>query len=787
MKNKILLIISLVSISFLLLLPKRIDALEKTLYINRNKNYDGIYYSTNFSPATQSKFLAERNGKEYNAYCIQPGLSFNPQNYILTKEINLSSCTKLTDDSGYCGLAAILQYAERNYTTEDDKYFVANVALRLWTVSKIDTKQNNTVEAGYYKDTVSYINNHMNYTGDGCDVQGVLCGYNAGEYPDSNKYFKKGLEVFKKAISGELKIEKPTFELVNTDYEGKIAKLRFKTNLTSGSEITGVSSSKVNVKSYRKEESAGIIYLLAEVDTTNLNGSSYSITVNHNDPNSVYKKIGIYKPSVYTNDQKMFVFEKNSSVSVDVKVSAPRNCSCLVNNDGSSQCFDKEGNPTDYDEYIKICTVACQNKVENNTPDNCEKSTTGSIKDAPMCSILKSGASAKYRKYSNSYCEVFCRDEHSFRFMSKAEALSGRYFQYNVSSKYSGNDFYSTVVITTRECTSLIDTYKIDKATDVEKANCNLEKGTDAYKAITTQYNPVDKYSITYNKNYDEDINITVDSQLIDSTVKYYKAQGSARKVDTINSYCNSCDNSFAVNSGEGVVTMIFDIESLIYQGAHFSTNIYTGRIGNGTGSNWLSMGTHVYPVELTKKTGNYEVNVDYKVTNGSGKFTCDYDVINEVTTYYCEDPKSPRKCPDGPETNPGDDPSGNKTGLYFRSVDLNKLFNSNTLPANWDTTNGKNITEEIQTLGDSIWTKTPMYTISLTSSDINAIKKYNKEKEDKNGYLDESLICDDNGHCNSEFLEEELKTILGNGYNSKYKKTDLYNTNDGKLYYYNK
>lgn len=107
------------------------------------------------------------------------------------------------------------------------------------------------------------------------------------------------------------------------------------------------------------------------------------------------------------------------------------------------------------------------------TPDNCpirkidelpyysckDGDTEGELADPPMCSILKNNIRGAYKidEYSNEWCDVYCRETYSFKFMDKETAQSGRYFRHNVESKYVSISNLSTVVTATQQCTSLIN------------------------------------------------------------------------------------------------------------------------------------------------------------------------------------------------------------------------------------------------------------------------------------------------------------------------------------------
>lgn len=114
----------------------------------------------------------------------------------------------------------------------------------------------------------------------------------------------------------------------------------------------------------------------------------------------------------------------------------------------------------------------CQVDEEEN-PDNCpvrkidelpyytckDGDTEGELADPPMCTILKNSVRGAYKidEYSNEWCDVYCRETYSFKFMDKETVQSGRYFRHDVESKYVTVSNLSTVVTATQQCTSLIN------------------------------------------------------------------------------------------------------------------------------------------------------------------------------------------------------------------------------------------------------------------------------------------------------------------------------------------
>lgn len=79
----------------------------------------------------------------------------------------------------------------------------------------------------------------------------------------------------------------------------------------------------------------------------------------------------------------------------------------------------------------------------------------------------------------------------------------------------------------------------------------------------------------------------------------------------------------------------------------------------------------------------------------------------------------------------------------------------------NWTTEKGIEATTNIENIGEEVYGSEPQYSITLTPTIINEIRKYNDEHEDKNGYLNKTLECIDAadknyGQCISTFVHEK-------------------------------
>lgn len=129
-------------------------------------------------------------------------------------------------------------------------------------------------------------------------------------------------------------------------------------------------------------------------------------------------------------------------------------------------------------------------KIDELPYDTCKSGDTeGELADPPMCSILKNTIKGAYEidEYGDSqYCDVFCRETYSFKFMDKETVQSGRYFRHDVEKKYVQETYLSTVVTATQQCTSLIDYDKWKK--DYMAANSSVRNAFNTVKYWESLY-----------------------------------------------------------------------------------------------------------------------------------------------------------------------------------------------------------------------------------------------------------------------------------------------------------
>ena len=249
------------------------------------------------------------------------------------------------------------------------------------------------------------------------------------------------------------------------------------------------------------------------------------------------------------------------------------------------------------------------------------------------------------------------------------------------------------------------------------------------------------------------------------------------------------------------LANIVVETETVHYQDAEFYTQVFTGKTSTNKDNvgYWIELDKHIYPVGVTRLTGNYGIKLDYSNLGESGKpnnrhmsdgkYTCSYDVINELTIYDCNDGYHVCYPCSGTEEECEDYNYATGLGVYFRNINLSDIFpnskfspnysdlnkNTRNIGQNWLTTNAIQIIDEIQKYGENVWTKKePMYSITLSHDAMKTIRNYNLNSN----YLDYSLNCDENLRCTSTFLNE---------FRAKYSNLFSKNVNipSNNLYYY--
>lgn len=92
------------------------------------------------------------------------------------------------------------------------------------------------------------------------------------------------------------------------------------------------------------------------------------------------------------------------------------------------------------------------------------------------------------------------------------------------------------------------------------------------------------------------------------------------------------------------------------------------------------------------------------------------------------------------------------KAIAYASTKDFDRSYNTN-----WETAKGRTAREEIEAKGETVYSNKPQYSINLTPTIINEIKRYNEEQKADNSYLNKTLSCSGNGknygQCISSFV----------------------------------
>lgn len=333
--------------------------------------------------------------------------------------------------------------------------------------------------------------------------------------------------------------------------------------------------------------------------------------------------------------------------------------------------------------------------------------------------------------------------------------------------------------------------------------NCNLMTGTSAYNYVSAYKINNLSLDISYEDKYSEFIEIQDSDVVGDVTITYFNLTGDDgndetttdywSKINNLNilydgsGYCSGCGGEANIsssiktkeidkwdcsNSGTSARCVLEKVEVPVtnaakseatstknfVQNATLYTQLFTGEVSNkpsGVGY-WVGLEDYVYPIELNKENGEYNVNVSYKFSNdlvrfSQNEFNCAFKVINELTMYECDSSVENCYVDCNPLVEVCDDYGELKSGLgvIVRSVDLSDLFPTNrAIGMNW--ANSLNVINAIQSLGNDIWiNKQPQYVIELSPSNIRNIKNYNNY----NDYLDYSINCDSSLNCTSNFL----------------------------------
>lgn len=465
-------------------------------YYSQTKYYKIKCSSGSGSTQTGVKDLPQLEFKAngLNAYCISPGLPFINQQYNKTI-MDLSNCTN--SKNGYhCALAAAIKQFKSSGNSDN---MAIQIALRLiaakfgygeklWDGSKV-------YSASVFTNTVLAIED-KGYSGSSSSPgKGVL-------YANGNALtsLQSAINVYKTVVVNGVDMWAPSVETLSASYSSGTVTAIIKTNFDSSTTIKHMLTSGGQTVSFTSETCPSgndsgrcfkVTFSSSSDPTTSKECSKTKIKIayTHNGDEAI-SKVGLYQASgIY---QDMVVYDRDSETYAEVSL-------CPDGGTKPNQCryengkyYGKDGREVDEETYAKECTTTCPNtKIEYNMPKDCEDDgTSGTISDPTMCTIMNSISSVKnsYKKdYGNDYCTVYCRESLKFTFMDKETAIAGRYFYHKVESYKTNKKYLSTVILSTRQCSSIIDYDKWEK--DYIEANKKVLSTWNDYKKYEAQNN----------------------------------------------------------------------------------------------------------------------------------------------------------------------------------------------------------------------------------------------------------------------------------------------------------
>lgn len=327
-------------------------------------------------------------------------------------------------------------------------------------------------------------------------------------------------------------------------------------------------------------------------------------------------------------------------------------------------------------------------------------------------------------------------------------------------------------------------------------------------------------YGKTYNKiSFDLEYDYSYSSASLNKYISIETAKASTTKIGTAQkTMLNDVNFKIPTGTASGTYTssiMINNLDNKISNINNETDYKETFTSGSNPGYCVLTYNKKVSAATCTRKYNTYldKGNVaGYEITYGEGqvdntgiypKSDCQFEIkYTGITEDYCE-------------SLPGDDTNisteyhttGNTTELKFkntkiqpslscnfsfdvqekiddilvyRPIDLSNPFpgkdgSGREIGANWDRLDG-NLTYEQKyiTNRQDVYTKTPLYSVTLTPAQIKEIRNYNKE----NPYDEFELECNEKGSaCYSSFIRKYLNTNKSVCANTNEKTTEKFNS----------
>lgn len=441
----------------------------------------GVGYSCTWSDSTTGvgpktlytyEYTAKNGNDVSTAWCVHPGQRFENNTYIKMDEYDTEGCVSPQEDAR-CAYAAIIGLANKKGLINNGNiydYAAVTTALRLVAAAFGEAdgwwEQSSGIQystANIFQTTLTEIlGNGYNGTSKPSNI-GVIYGVN------DQSSLKKAIELYKTVMDPNYEIWVPSVEVLETnfsDYGTVTAQLKINLNVHNIPAQWAIRLSDGTPVSYTwgaigNDYTIINLSFTANMDELTFCSEGIDISIDyHLDGDDAISKVGLYKHATNPDRfQYMYVFDSDANSTIDVTLGCPDMYICEFVN---GTYYGLGGYPVTRDEFESECKddYCVYSGPEYEMPSDCETDgTIGYIKDPAMCTILgdKTVRDDYNSGYGNEYCDIYCRETLEFSFMDKETALAGRYFKHNVSSYYSNKQNLSTVILSSRQCTSLID------------------------------------------------------------------------------------------------------------------------------------------------------------------------------------------------------------------------------------------------------------------------------------------------------------------------------------------
>lgn len=432
------------------------------------------------------------------AYCVSPGKAFVNQTHYKTSSFDTSNCRK-SNDSYACALAAsIILHKKQGNGDMAIQTTLRFIAAHYNQGSGIWDGTNTYSSANIFGNTASAARSN-GYAGSTSASKGIL--YASGSNLTA---LQKAISVYKEVING-FSMWAPSAKVISSSYSNGVATLYVETNFDAKTNIKSVTLSDGTRIDYTKSacennSSNTCMKITFNADESKIKNCNLKVRISYtHGGDEVVSRIGMYLPANNPSSYQQMIIYDTSGSDTFVEASLCGGGNTCTIKDGVY--YGKNGTPVDKETYDAECnekpTTCPDPGIQKNMPEDCSTDgTTGVIKDPNMCTILNSEENVKndYKKdYGNEYCTVYCNETLTFSFMDKAKAISGRYFVHDVGSYYSNKQNLSTVILSSRQCTSLIDYDTWEKeyndANDAVRTTWNEYKGWEAFYLVNSDNN----------------------------------------------------------------------------------------------------------------------------------------------------------------------------------------------------------------------------------------------------------------------------------------------------------